>query len=99
MRIRSLLAALTLLAAVGRASAETPEEYRAKLTQTVADCTKAIERDPKDATAYFQRGAARFKLGQFAESVADFDRQLELMPAAGPGHWQRGIALYYAGKY
>jgi lipoprotein NlpI len=99
MHIRLLVAATVLLAAAGRAAAETPEEYRAKLAQTVADCTKAIERDPKDAGAYFQRGAAQFKLGKFAESAADFDRQIELDPKAGPGHWQRGITLYYAGKY
>jgi lipoprotein NlpI len=99
MQIRSLLAALVLLAAAGRAAAETPEEYRAKLMQVVADCTKVIERDPKNADAYFQRGAARFKLGQFAESVADFDRQIELVPKAAAGHWQRGISLYYAGRF
>jgi lipoprotein NlpI len=99
MRIRCFLAALILLAALGRASAETPEEYRAKLMQTVADCTKMIERDPKAADAYNQRGMAYFKLGQFTESVADFDRYLQLNPKAAPGHWQRGISLYYAGKY
>jgi lipoprotein NlpI len=99
MRIRLLVTALVLLAATGRAAAETPEEYRAKLMQTVADCTKSIERDPKNADAYFQRGAAQFKLGKFAESMADFDRQIELVPKAAPGHWQRGISLYYAGKY
>ena len=33
MQIRSLLAALVLLAAAGRAAAETPEEYRAKVRE------------------------------------------------------------------
>jgi lipoprotein NlpI len=99
MRIRLLLAALVLFAAVGRVSAETPEDYLAKLKQTVADCTKKIEQNPKNADAYFQRGGAQFKLGKFAESVADFDRSIELAPETGPGNWQRGISLYYAGKY
>lgn len=99
MRIRLLLAVLTLVALGDRMPAETPDEYRAKLMQTVADCTKAIELDPKAADAYQRRGEAQFKLGKIAESVADFDRFLELRPEAKPGHWQRGISLYYAGKY
>ncbi len=49
MRIRLFVAALILLAVVACGSAETPEEYRAKLMQTVADCTKAIELKPDAA--------------------------------------------------
>jgi lipoprotein NlpI len=91
--IHSLLTALALVAA------DAPEEWRAALERIVADCTKAIEKDPKDINAYQHRGAAYCKLGKFTESVADFDKAIALKPELANGHWQRGISLYYAGKY
>jgi lipoprotein NlpI len=97
MRIRLPLVVIIVVAATARA--DTPEEYRAAQERVVADCTRALEQDPKNANEYQKRGAAYFKLGKFTESVADFDRELQLNPKAGPGHWQRGISLYYAGKY
>jgi lipoprotein NlpI len=99
MRMRSLLFVAVVALLVGRAVADTPEEYRAAQEKVVAECTKALEQDAKNADSYQTRGTAFFKLGKFDESLADFDRYLELHPKEAPGHWQRGITLYYAGKY
>ena len=70
-----------------------------KHTEAVADFTKCIELDPRNAAAYNHRGTEQFKLGHIKESLADFDRYLELEPKAAPSHWMRGISLYYVGRF
>ena len=86
MRIRSLLSIAVVALLIGRAVADTPEEYRAAQERVVADCSKALEKNPKDAEAYQTRGAAYFKLGKIKESLADFDWYLELRPATVIGN-------------
>lgn len=67
--------------------------------KAVASFTKAVELDPKAATAFQHRGEANFFLGNFKESVSDFDQALALEPEKKPHHWQRGISCYYARQY
>jgi lipoprotein NlpI len=67
--------------------------------KAVTSFTKALELDPKAATAYQHRGEANFFLGHFKESVSDFDQALALEPDKKPYHWQRGISCYYARQY
>jgi lipoprotein NlpI len=74
---------------------ETLEHHK----EAIADYTKVIELDPKEADAFNQRGGVRFKLGRIKESIDDFDRFLELKPEEMAGHWQRGISYYYAGRF
>jgi lipoprotein NlpI len=46
----------------------------------MTDSTKAIELDPKNAQAYFNRGMARFGRGYFDSALADLKKMEELAP-------------------
>lgn len=70
-----------------------------RFKEAVADYSKAIALDAKNASVYHQRGCAFFKMGKIKESIADFDKYIELKPEAKISHWQRGISYYYAGQY
>ena len=50
----------------------------AEIAQAIADYTKAIELNPKDATHYNNRGIAHRKLGNAAQAEADFAKAREL---------------------
>jgi len=51
------------------------------------------------ATAFQERGIARFFEGDMKHSIADFNSYLNLYPEREPWHWQRGLAYYYAKQY
>ena len=77
----------------------TAAAVRGKSDEAVRLASKAIDRNPKLAAAYYRRGREHFRLGKIRESVADFDRYVELRPQAEPQQWERGIAYYYARQY
>jgi len=48
--------------------------------QAEADCTSAIDLDPKIVKAYLRRGTAREMMGYYKEAVEDFNHALVLEP-------------------
>ena len=46
----------------------------------IALCTKAIQKDPKSARAFFNRGWAYRMRGEWEKAIADFTRAIELDP-------------------
>ena len=67
--------------------------------KAVAEYTKAIELDPKLASAYYNRGLAYFKMRQYDSALADFNKAIELDPRSSTAWVGRGIALEGLGKY
>src|SRR5262249_25621993 len=69
--------------------------YQAKreYDRAVADHTKAIELNPKYATAYNNRGIAT---GDYDRAIADYNRAIELDPNFADAYLRRGLA--YEGK-
>ena len=59
---------------------------------TYEDYTKAIELDPKDAKAYFNRGDAYSRLNKYPEAIADYTRTIELEPKNFAAYFNRGLA-------
>jgi len=53
-----------------------------KSEEAVADCTKAIELDPKYLKAFIRRGKAHEKLDELDECLADMTSALEIDPKA-----------------
>ena len=51
-------------------------------TQAISDYTKAIELNPKDAEAYYNRGVAYATLGKPEEAKKDLLKVVELDPAS-----------------
>jgi tetratricopeptide (TPR) repeat protein len=67
--------------------------------KAVADYSRAIELDPRDARAWNHRGIVySANLGQPDKGVADFSKVIELNPEAAIGWVNRGSAYSYLGQ-
>jgi lipoprotein NlpI len=109
--VADLKAKQELLARLGQMIAADPKEpanyaRRAEFymgdghyAEAIADWSRCMELDPKNAGYPQHRGMANFLAGKFTESVADFDKEIALDDKRATGHWMRGISLYYAGRY
>ena len=67
--------------------------------EAIGDFDKAIELNPKDAYAYYNRGNAKHDLKQYKEAIADFDKAIELNPKDAslmPTTTEAAIASLYA---
>jgi tetratricopeptide (TPR) repeat protein len=53
--------------------------------------TKAIELKPDDADAYFNRGNAKFKLGDKKGAIDDYNQVIKLKPDYASAYCNRGI--------
>jgi tetratricopeptide (TPR) repeat protein len=60
--------------------------------QSFANYEKALESDPKMPSAYYGRGAYRFRKGNLDGAVADYDKAIELMPSYSNAYVSRGAA-------
>jgi lipoprotein NlpI len=61
--------------------------------------TKAIERQPKDLTAYWVRAFAHLQLDQPRQAAADLDRAIELNPKNADFLELRGTASFMLGRF
>jgi len=80
------------------------EEARAqsqaqRYPQAVALCDRALELDPRSASAYTIRGRAKRKMGRHAEALSDLDRAVELDPRAQQAYANRGLVQRAIGRY
>ena len=68
--------------------------YRSKrqYDEAIADLTKAIEIDPRDADAYNNRGYAYRRKGQLDQAIADLTKALEIDPKLVNAYSNRGAA-------
>jgi tetratricopeptide (TPR) repeat protein len=58
----------------------------------IADYTKAIEFNPQFADAYFNRGLAKYSLGDKNGSIADWTKAIEVNPQYAEAYYNRGYA-------
>ena len=58
----------------------------------IADYSKAIEINPKDAAAYNNRGVANRKLGDNRAAIADYNKALEIDSQLAVAYLNRGIS-------
>ena len=61
--------------------------------------TKAIELDPNYALAYYERGKASFKIGNFRFGIEDFSKAIEIDPAFARAYHARGITKAHIDEY
>ncbi len=59
----------------------------------IADFDKAIELNPEDAMAYYNRGTAYAGLEQFDAAIADFDKAIELNPDFVEAYHNRALSV------
>jgi len=65
----------------------------------IADCTRAIELDPRYGHAYCFRGMARCSKGDYDKAIADLDKAIELDPKNARASYWRGLAYCWKGDY
>jgi len=61
--------------------------------------TKAIEQNPEDERAYYNRGAIYGNLGRYDEALNDFSKTLELNPKYEKAFHSRGVAHLRLGNH
>ncbi|HVS36368.1 MAG TPA: tetratricopeptide repeat protein, partial [Gemmataceae bacterium] len=66
--------------------------------EAVADCSKAIELDPKDANAWYNRAAGYYRMGQLDKAVADCSQAIALDPKDAAAWINRGAAYADLGQ-
>ena len=72
--------------------------YLKNFTQTIADCSKAIELDPNYAMAYNNRGAALGYAGNFEQAMDDICHAIELDPNFALAYNNRAALCLMAGN-
>ena len=65
----------------------------------IADFDKAIDLDPKFASAYNGRGASKDNLGEYEAAIADYDKAIKLNPEFVSAYNGRGNSKYNLGEY
>ena len=58
----------------------------------IADYTKALELNPKDADVYNNRGASYLVNGVYGGAIADYTKVIELKPRLASAYYNRGLA-------
>ncbi len=62
-------------------------------------CTDLLTLDPQYADAYWSRGHAFYKQGQYASAETDYRKVTELVPEFGDGHGSLGWVLILQGRF
>ena len=61
--------------------------------------TQAIELNPDDALAFYNRGVAYYRLGDQKSAIADYTQAIELNPLLAIAYYRRGYSSYLAKDY
>lgn len=69
------------------------------LDGAIANSSRAIELDRRNADAYVDRGIARYKKGDFDGSMADLNRAVELVPKYAVAYGWRGLDKFKKHDY
>ena len=67
-------------------------------TKSLADYDRAIQLNPNNAIAYYNRGNAKYALGRNQEAIADYDRASQRDSNNANAYNNRGKAKYALGK-
>ena len=67
-------------------------------TKSLADYDRAIQLNPYNAKAYYNRGNAKSALGKNQEAIADYDRAIKLDSNFADAYYNRGLAKYAIGR-
>ena len=65
--------------------------------QSIDTCSRYISKNPRDADAFYNRGLAWHKKGNFEKAIADYTKAIEINPKFAAAFYNRGIAWYDKG--
>ena len=64
----------------------------------IQDCTRAIQLDPENASAFGNRGVAKAALGDAEGAIEDFDVAIQINPESAEIYYDRGRAKEALGQ-
>jgi len=67
--------------------------------KAIADCSRAIEIDPKYRDAYFNRGISYSEIGQWDKAIADYSKVVMIDPDFTMAYYNRGLANGNLGQW
>ncbi|MCC6418876.1 MAG: protein kinase [Gemmataceae bacterium] len=73
--------------------------YRGKYELAAADCRKALQLDPYNATAHAYLADSLAELKQFDDAFKHHDRAIKLEPEYGQGYFSRGRTHYLKAEF
>src|SRR3989338_7611239 len=59
----------------------------------IVSADRALQKDPNDAKAYYNRGTAHYNLGDYEAAVKDLAKSISLEPNAPDVYFNRGLSL------
>jgi tetratricopeptide (TPR) repeat protein len=66
-------------------------------TAAINDFSQAIALDPKNSMAYYNRGNARYDMGDKQGALADYNEAIRSNPYHANAYYNRGVVRYYLG--
>ena len=66
-----------------------------KYDEAIAEFSRVIDSDPRNAQAYYGRAQAYHKKQKLGKAIADYSKVIELDPKNAEANYNRGIAYYY----
>ena len=108
MEKRNIVSAILLAVAVGfllldshaaQAQSSVDRCYKESGDAAIAACTEVIRQDPKNATAYFNRGNVWAEKGDHDKAIADFNEAIRLDPKDVNAYNKRGDARLSKGDH
>ena len=70
-----------------------------KYAQAIGDFNRAVELDPQNVWAYYNRGVANTNLRQHTKAIQDYSRVLELDPTYVAAYLNRGLGSFSLGQH
>ena len=80
-------------------AADLSSEDALALNEEIAELTKSIEINSKDAVAFYNRANAKYNLKDCQESIADYNKAIEISPQYADAYSGRGLAKTELGDY
>jgi len=95
---------ITKQGAINLLSERDPEKYRiifnnALSKLTIHEDNRAIELDPYDADAYYNRSLTKLELGDYKGAIQDCNKAIDLNPNHAKAYSNRGVAKGELGDY
>ena len=75
------------------------EKEKEELLKKIEEYSKKIEKNPNDASNYYNRGFTYFLLKKYEEAIKDYDKAIELNPNNASYYYNRGVNYGELEKY
>jgi len=75
------------------------EKEKEELLKKIEEYTKKIEKEPNNASNYYNRGFTYFLLKKYEEAINDYNKAIESNPNNASYYFSRGSNYYFLNRY